>query len=128
MNVVEWSQSGVEYGRRLVDSALEGALAGEDEFLKEEPLAPYLGDAARQSIAPVLAGACIGVVTALVGKRPRSASRAALSGLLGGVIGFGVGVLWDSRKLTASVASGAWRGISKTRDEHWLEKHPIDYA
>jgi len=26
------------------------------------------------------------------------------------------------------VADGALRNIDKARDEHWLEKHPIDYA
>jgi hypothetical protein len=49
-------------------------------------------------------------------------------GLLGGVIGFGAGVAWESRRLTASAACGALRNISKVRDEHWLERHPIDYA
>jgi hypothetical protein len=48
--------------------------------------------------------------------------------LLGGALGFGVGVAWESRRLTTSVASGAAKSISKVRDEHWLEKNPIDYA
>jgi hypothetical protein len=49
-------------------------------------------------------------------------------GLLGGAIGFGAGVAWESRRFTASVADGALRNIGKVRDEHWLTKHPIDYA
>jgi len=49
-------------------------------------------------------------------------------GFLGGAIGFGAGLLWESRLLTASVACGALRNIDRVRDEHWLERHPIDYA
>ena len=41
MNVMEWSKSNVDYGRKLVDSALEGARTGESEFLKEESLTPH---------------------------------------------------------------------------------------
>jgi hypothetical protein len=48
--------------------------------------------------------------------------------LLGGVIGFGAAVAWESRRLSASVAGGALKNIERVRDEHWLTKHPIDYA
>jgi len=48
--------------------------------------------------------------------------------LLGGVIGFGLGVAWESRHLAVSVASAVFGNLEKVRDEHWLEKHPIDYA
>jgi hypothetical protein len=57
-----------------------------------------------------------------------SAGRALAYGLLGGAIGFGVGVAWESRRLTASVASGALKNIGRVRDEHWFELNPIDYA
>jgi hypothetical protein len=49
-------------------------------------------------------------------------------GLLGGVIGFGASMVWQNRFLAASVAGGALRKISRARDEHWLQRHPIDYA
>jgi len=26
------------------------------------------------------------------------------------------------------VASKSWKSVGKIRDEHWLEKNPIDYA
>ena len=58
MNVMEWSKSNVDYGRKLVDSALEGARRGEGEFLKEESLASFLSESARQSLAPAAIGAC----------------------------------------------------------------------
>jgi len=47
---------------------------------------------------------------------------------LGAAIGFGLGVAWGSRRLAASVTTGAFRSMDKVRDEHWLENNPIDYA
>jgi hypothetical protein len=128
MTLSEWSKSNVDYGRKLVNSAAKGARAAEDEFLNDEPLVPYLSESAREAVKPALVGACLGVLGGLLGNSHRSARRALAWGLVGGAIGFGAGVIWDSRRLTASVASGAWKSIRKTRDEHWFEKHPIDYA
>ena len=71
---------------------------------------------------------CLGVLGGYPGSREKSASRALACGLLGGVIGFGAGVVWESRRLTASVTSSALRNIGRVRDDHWLTKHPIDYA
>jgi len=128
MNFLEWSKDSVEYGRRLVDSALEGARTGEDDFLQQDPLAPFLGESARQALGPAVIGACLGTVGGYLGSGCRSRTRALACGILGGVIGFSAGMIWDSRQLTASVASGAWKKIGKTRDERWFEKNPIDYA
>lgn len=128
MNFLAWSQSSVDYGRKLVDSAVEGARTGEDEFLKEEPLTPYLSKAARQAVVPAVVGGCVGAVAGYLGNEERSRSRGLAFGLLGAAIGFGAGMIWDSREFTTSVASGAWKNLRKTRDEHWFEKNPIDYA
>ncbi len=128
MNFLEWSQSSVGYGRKLVDSAIAGARTGEDEFLKEELLAPYFSESARHAIAPAVIGACVGAAGGYLARGQRSKSKGLIFGLLGAAIGFGAGMIWDSREFTASVASGAWRNIRKTRDEHWFEKNPIDYA
>jgi hypothetical protein len=130
MNFVEWSKSSVDYGRKLMNSALEGARSGEDEFLdrEEEALAPYLSDSARQALGPAAVGAYLGLVGGCLGSLRRSTGKVLACALLGGAIGFAAGMLWDSRRFTRSVASGAWRSLNKTRDHHWLEKHPIDYA
>ena len=127
MNLVEWSKSNVDYGRKLVDSAVEGAREGESEILKDESLGLHMEKAALHAVAPTIIGACVGFIGGYLEDR-RSRSRAVVCGLLGGAIGFAGGVVWGNRKLTASVASGAWKSISKTRDEHWFEKNPIDYA
>ncbi len=62
------------------------------------------------------------------GSHHRCGTRSLVFGLLGGAIGLGMGIAWQSRRLTASAATGALRNISRVRDEHWLEVHPIDYA
>jgi hypothetical protein len=127
MNFLEWSKSNVDYGRKLMDSAVEGARAGESEFLRDESLGPYLERSALRAIAPTVIGACVGLAGGYLANQ-RSRKTAVICGLLGGAIGFGVGVLWENRNLTASVASGAWKRINKTRDERWFEQNPIDYA
>jgi len=128
MNLREWSKSSVDYGRKLVDSAVDGARTGEDRFLKEAPLVPFLNESARRSLAPAVVGACLGVLSGYLGKERRSTTSALADGLLGGAIGFGVGMIWENRQLTASVVFDAWKSVGNARDEHWFEKNPIDYA
>ena len=128
MNFLEWSKSSVDYGQKLVNSAIEGAREGEGEFLKDEPLSPYLTASARHAFAPAIVGMCLGALSASLGSQRRSPTRVLTYGLLGGAIGFGAGVIWRNRQFSASVASCAWKKISETRDEHWFEKNPIDYA
>jgi len=128
MNFLEWSKSSVDYGQKLVNSALEGAHEGEDEFLKEELLAPYLSESARHALAPAMVGAFLGALGGSLGNQRRCSTRTLAFSLLGGALGFGAGVIWENREFTASVASGAWKKINQTRDEHWFEKNPIDYA
>lgn len=128
MNFLEWSKSSVDYGQRLVNSALEGAHEGEGQFLQQELFTPYLSESAQHALLPAMVGALLGALGGRLGGRWRSASRALAFGLVGGAIGFGAGVIWENRRFAASVASGAWKKINQTRDEHWLEKNPIDYA
>jgi len=128
MNFPKLLEASVDYGRRLVDSAVEGARTGEQEFLKQKQLVPYLCESVGRAVAPAVIGACVGVVTGYLKNGHCSAPRAVAGGLFGAAIGLGAGFLWESRELTASVASGAWENIGGTRDEHWFEKNPIDYA
>jgi len=128
MNFVEWSESTVDYGKKLVNSAVEGALDGEKDFLREEPLTPYLEQSARLAVRPAILGACLGILGGCAGSSRRSPAKALACGVLGGAIGFGAGMLWESRDLTAKVAANAWKRVTQTRDEHWFERNPIDYA
>ena len=86
MSFLEWSKSSVDYSRKLVDSAVEGARIGEDEFLKEEALAPYLEGSARQALRPTAIGACLGLLGGYLGNGRRSTSKALAYGFLGGII------------------------------------------
>lgn len=127
MSFSQWKTSHANYSRKLVHSGLEGAHAGRDEFFRGRALSPFLNETARHAATVAAIGAGIGLLGALSYNRHRSA-RAVAYGVLGGAIGFGAGVAWESRYLGASVVSAAWKNISRARDEHWLETHPIDYA
>jgi hypothetical protein len=127
MNIFEWSKSEVDYGCKLMDSAVEGARRGEGEFLNGKSLGRYLERSALHALGPTALGACLGWFGGCLEDR-HSKTRAFACAFLGGALGFGAGVIWENRKLTASVASGAWKNINKTRDARWFEKNPIDYA
>jgi hypothetical protein len=128
MDLRKWSKANADYGRRLLDSGIEGARSGEEAFLNGKSLTPFLGESVRSALKPAAFGVCIGVLGRYAGYRQKSITRTLAYGLLGGAIGLGAGVVWESRRLTASVAGSALRNIDKVRDEHWLTKHPIDYA
>jgi len=128
MNLAEWSKSSIDYGLKLVNSAIEGARTGEGEFVKKEALAPFLGDSAKSALRPAGIGACLGLLYGCLRNEQRSRARTISYALLGGVVGFGAGMLWKSRPLTTSVAARVGKSIRETRDEHWFEKNPIDYA
>jgi hypothetical protein len=128
MNLREWSKSDFDYGRKLLNSGLEGARSGREAFLDEKPLTPFSNGSARNALSVAAVGACIGLLGSYLGNRHKSASRALAFGIFGGAIGFGVGIAWGNRRLGASVVSGAWKNIGRARDEHWLERNPIDYA
>ena len=127
MNILQWSRSEIDYGRKLMDSAVEGARHGEGDYLKNESRGHYLEKAALHAVVPTILGACLGGLGGYLEKR-RSTGKVLACAFLGGAIGFGASVAWENRKLTASVATAAWKGINKTRDAHWFERNPIDYA
>jgi hypothetical protein len=127
MNLHEWSQSEVEYGRKVLHSGLAGARSGRETFLNGRPLTPFLNEAVRNASVPAAVGAFVGVLASQP-RDQRSACKAAIFGFLGWTIGLGLGMAWQSRGLTACVTGAALRSIGRVRDEHWLERHPIDYA
>jgi hypothetical protein len=128
MDLRKWSKTNSDYGRELLHSGIEGARSGREAFLHGDSLTPFLSESVRSALKPAALGACLGVLGSYPGCREKSLGRALAYGLLGGVIGFGAAVAWESRSLTASVAGGALENIGRVRDEHWLTMHPIDYA
>ncbi len=128
MSLRRWSRSEVEYGRRLLNSGLDGARWGREAFLHGGPLAGFVGESIRNAFEPAAIGACIGLLGSFSGSRNKSVGRALAFGLVGGVIGLGASLAWESRRLTASAAGEATRNINRVRDERWMEKHSIAYA
>jgi hypothetical protein len=128
MALREWSKSEAEYGRKILNSGIEGIHSGEQEFLQGTSLTPFLNGSAREALKPAVLGVCLGVMASRFGNERSSIGRALLLGLVGGAVGFGAGFVWETRRLTASAARGALRNTHRVRDEHWVEKHPIAYA
>ena len=128
MTFREWSQSEVEYGRKVLNSGLAGARSGQEAFLNGRPLTPFLGKVVRDASTPAAVGAILGMLGSFPGQHQQSARRALAFGVVGWAIGLSMGIVWQSRGLTACAANGALRNIGRVRDEHWLESHPIDYA
>lgn len=124
-----WVKSSLDYGRKLVDSGIEGARSSRDTSLGAKPVAMVLSRSARDSWGPAVIGASIGVLSAYLQRKHRHARAVAMGyTLLGAVVGFGTGMAWGTRRLTGTVVRGAKKGIDAVRDEHWLERHPINYA
>jgi hypothetical protein len=128
MQLSEWSKSEIDYGRRVLDSGLEGVRSGREAFLNGRPLNPFFRESFRRALTPATVGACLGVLSACPGNGNRSVGRTLTSGVLGACVGLAAGLLWETRFLTASSAGAALEGMEKVRDEHWFERHPIDYA
>ncbi len=128
MSLGKWVKSNVDYGRRLVDSGIEGARSGQEEFFDGKPVTPFLEEAVKGALVPAAIGATLGLVISYPLCRQKSKSAIFAFGLLGCAIGLGAGLAWESRELSASVAGNAMKKMGRVRDDQWLSKHPIDYA
>jgi hypothetical protein len=128
MHVSEWSKSEVEYGRRVLNSGLEGARSGREAFLNGRPFTPFFRESFQKALKSAAVGACVGMLTSCPRNGHRSVGRALTSSLFGGLMGLAAGMIWEARFLAASAAGGVAERVGRVRDEHWLEKNPIDYA
>lgn len=128
MTFRESFKDNVEYGRKLVNSGLQGVQEGGREGLQGESLPRVVLDSAKDSWALVAVGAGLGLLGSYLANKRKLTPQVALFGLIGGALGFSVGLSWGTRHVTGGAARGAMRKISATRDERWLENNPIDYA
>ena len=126
MTLPIWTKSNIEYTRKLVHSAVEGMQGGEEDFLHGEPLNEFVGSSIRSALRPAAIGTLLGILGGCSDRR--RLTKALRYGILGGTLGFGVGFLWESRRMLMSIGNGARKKVDQVRDEHWLEKNPIDYA
>lgn len=128
MDLRGWSKASADYGRSLLHSGIEGARSGQQEFLNGKSLTPFLNESLQNALIPAFLGVCIGVLGSYVAPRQKSLEKGLIFGVVGGAVGLAAGLAWESRGLTSSVAERALTSIGKVREEHWLSKHPIDYA
>jgi hypothetical protein len=130
MSVGSWIASEMQYGRNLADSGWHGARAAWDSARQDQAVEGLLARSVRASFAPTAIGAGVGAFCALLMQRRKAPSPALAMalGVAGGLLGFGAGVVWQTRELSSEVARGALREMGTKRDEHWLEKHPINYG
>jgi hypothetical protein len=122
------SHTYLRYGRTLVKSGVSGMRSGRESHLHGQPLSEVLTQSARASLSLATIGALVGLLRLCVsGRRSRIPKTIAWSAV-GGAIGFCTGFAWKTRELTASMGRGSLKQMGAVRDEHWLERHPIDYA
>jgi hypothetical protein len=119
--------STVEYGRKLIHAGVTGLRTGHTEFSPEKAHA-LVTRSAGESARMAMAGACLGVVPACLLARRSRATNTMVFGVIGGVLGFVAGFSWKTRSLSSTLADSAIKEVRRAKDEHWLERNPIDYA
>jgi hypothetical protein len=128
MRILRQLKKIVDYGERIIKAGLEGAHSGWETVLGEKALSTFLSESVRNAWRFAAIGACIGVL-GVYSTGLRVSLRSALAYVsLGSVLGCGAGFLWKCHPLFKSVISAALKGVGRVRDEHWLERNPIDYA
>lgn len=125
MSLQNWSESKT---RNAVVSEEPEAQFHQQELSDEPALRDFLAESIRSAVAPAAIGVCVGILGSCPRNRSNSISRAFAFGFLGGVIGFGAGVAWESRGLTASAVRRTTEKLGRMRDERWMKKHFIAYA
>jgi hypothetical protein len=128
MNLSDWSKDNVDYARKLVDSALEGARSAEETFFHGKSAEPFVTESVRHAWGPALVGGCVGALCASSAESRKSSARTLEYALVGVALGLAVGFAWESRQLARSIARAAAKNVNRVRDEHWFAKNPIDYA
>jgi hypothetical protein len=116
------------YGRTLVQSGVSGLRNGRETHLNGKPLSSVLTQSARASISLATIGACAGLLRLYVSDRRGRVPKTVAWSVIGSAIGFCAGFAWKTRDLTASMGRSSLKQMRVVRDEHWLERHPIDYA
>ncbi len=118
----------LQYGRTLAESGMSGLRSGSESYLQGQPLCEAMTQSARASFLMAAIGACAGLLPLYLARRRGRIPKAIASGVIGSAVGFCAGFTWKNRDLTTSMARSALKQINVVRDEHWLERHPIDYA
>jgi len=121
-------RSNLRYGRELMKSGVEGLSNGREQHLQGQPLSQALALSARASLGLATLGACAGLMRYYLPARRARIAKTVACGLVGSAIGFLAGFAWNTRGLTESMTRSAGKEMRVVRDQHWLDRHPIDYA
>lgn len=129
MGIGDWVKTSVDYGRDVVTSGWQGARSGGESSLGGAPVGSLFTESLLRSWRPAAVGAYIGALGASLGHwRKPAYGMVFVSTLVGAAIGLTTGMAWETRRVTEGIARGAMRSVGTARDEHWLERNPIDYA
>ena len=118
----------IQYGRKLVNAGFDGIRNGQPVALNGQPLSSVLLDSATGAVTLAAAGAGVALLGSYFLRKRGRPSHLVGFGILGTALGFCAGAIWKSRKVTSSLAQSAIKEMHKASDEHWLERHPVDYA
>ena len=121
-------KSNLRYGRELVKSGASGLSTGREAHLNGRRLSESLAQSARASLGLATLGACAGLLRYYLPARRGRIAKTVACGIVGSAIGFVAGFAWKTRDLTESMTRSAAKQMGLVRDQHWLERHPIDYA
>ena len=110
------------YFKQLIGAGLDGIESARREHAGSK-------STSRPGVwAPAAIGTTLGVLTTRLAGKRKSESSTAWGGFVGGVLGISAGLAWASRGMIGHAARTATRRVNATRDAHWLDTHPIDYA
>ena len=123
METTLWRRPNLPYLKALVGAGVEGITCAKHE-LNGCVFTPTLQSSIWKPMA--ICGAIGALGSQMRGNRNKS--RTVAGGALGALVGFGATAAWASRRFTDCAARKASRLVADTRDRHWLETHPIDYA
>jgi hypothetical protein len=124
MQTPRWLKSDIRYAGRLAEAGWDGAVSGW-QCGGGRVFPPAWINVVW---APVTVGAAIGVLGAALKRKRRTPQGLAWSGLVGGAMGFGGGIMWAARDIANAAARGSLRGLGTVRDAHWIEKNPVAYG
>ncbi|HUI82822.1 MAG TPA: hypothetical protein VL240_01290 [Candidatus Binatia bacterium] len=128
MNARQSITSNLRYGRELVRSGVCGLSNGREAHLNGRPISDLLAQSARASVGLATLGACAGLLRYYLPARRARIAQTLACGLVGSALGFLAAFAWGTRELTESMTRSAVKEMATVRDQHWLERHPIDYA
>ena len=113
----------IDYGRELVHAGMEGI--HEAERMTAPSSEVHLMRSARESLKAAALGGSLALIACKVMDRRKFRLASVFTW---GTAAFCADFLWRTRGVSSKMIECAEKEISRVRDQHWLDSHPIDYA